>query len=87
MWTKLKINEILFGATEYDTNDWRNLTEDRIIKLTSWAAAEISARRASVQPGFTKLIYPSFSTDILAYQEFKRRWMTEVVPAQKPEAL
>ena len=51
------------------------------------AASEISARKASSQSGFTKLKYPTFSGDILGYQEFKKRWLKEVVPERKPEAL
>ena len=51
------------------------------------AASEISARKASSQSGFTKLKYPTFSGDILSYQEFKRRWLEEVVPERKPQAL
>ena len=60
MLTNLKIDEIIakadqepdflgiFGVTEDAINDWRIATEDRIRKLTSSAAAEISARKASV---------------------------------------
>ena len=77
----------IFGATEDEINDWRNQTEDRIDSLLDKASQEISARKASVQSGFTKLKYPTFQGDILNYQEFKSPWENEVVPERRPEAI
>ena len=34
-----------------------------------------------------KLKYPTFSGDILSYQELKRRWLEDVVPERKLQAL
>ena len=34
-----------------------------------------------------KLKYPTLSGDSLTYEEFKMRWLEEVVPERKPQAL
>ena len=95
----LNINEIIsladtepdfleiFGETEDQVCDWSNTTKYRIQDLMIRAYDEVSDRKASTQSGFKKLSYPHFNSDVLCYQEFKRRWQIEVVPGQRPLAL
>ena len=67
----------IFGETEDDINNWRNLTKEIIYIIQDKASMEISVRKASVQFGFQKLKYPIFQGEILNYQEFKKRWVTK----------
>merc|ERR1712030_293438 len=77
----------IFGETEDDIHDWRQVTEIRIEDLLIKASKEVAERKAATQSGFKKLSYPSFNGDVLNYLEFKKRWKDEVVPERKPVVL
>ena len=48
---------------------------------------EVSDRKASTRCGLKKLSYPHFNSDVLCYQECKRRWQIKVVPERRLPAL
>ena len=77
----------ILGETEDQVSDWSITTMYRIQDLLIRAYNEVADRKASTQPGFKKLSYPSFNGDVLCYQEFKRRWRIEVVPEWRLPAL